>query len=485
MLGAQLDRYLRTAHALGVVGTLRAAWRHVQAGLLLESLPRLLGVLLLLLLWPALPLLWLCRVRLVTNHTFWPSFTRIGHLAAEPDCFVKESALGWRPAYRGVLIFPRDRVANPCLLDYWRRYFLVVSSPFWARVLSPCKWLPGLSFPVDAYVTALNETASGFRIQAAYRNRPAVLELTADHRRRGEARLRELGVPPGAWFVAVHCREGGYDAYDARHADRNAAIANYLPALRRIVAQGGWCVRMGDPSMTPLPPLAGVIDYAHHPLRCDWMDIFLCARCRFFLGSASGLAIVANVFGSRACIVNQALPALCLPYGCGDLLIPKLLHSTALDRYLTFPEIAQGSLAQARHAWCYDRQDVIARDNAPEDIEAHVVELLEELAGRFEETADDRRRQEAFHRLLRPGHYSFGAVSRIGRRFLRKYESLLEPPAAATLRFQDSLPECGTPRCPCELTGGHRIPARTQPNMSQPIGVSAPAPGNPTAVEMR
>ena len=52
--------------------------------------------------------------------------------------------------------------------------------------------------------------------------------------------------------------------------------------------RGAWCLRMGDPSMRPMPRAPRVIDYAHSAIRSDWMDVFLCARCRFFIGNTSG-----------------------------------------------------------------------------------------------------------------------------------------------------------------------------------------------------
>src|SRR5271156_1241861 len=45
---------------------------------------------------------------------------RIGHLAAEIDCFLKEQALGKLPSRRWFMLAPPHRVSNQHLLDYWR-----------------------------------------------------------------------------------------------------------------------------------------------------------------------------------------------------------------------------------------------------------------------------------------------------------------------------------------------------------------------------
>jgi putative glycosyltransferase (TIGR04372 family) len=398
----------------------------------------------------AIPILRLRRIRILVNPIFSPSFSRIGHLAAEPDCFIKEGILGHRPDYRGLILFPSDRVANRCLLAYWKKHLHVIDSPFWARFLQPLKWVPFVTYRIDPYATAMHEVATVFEIQAKYADQPPLLQLTTDHRAAGEARLRELGIPEGDWYVAVHCREGGFDAHDPVHSARNANIENCFLAMQEIVSREGWCLRMGDPTMKPLPPMTGVIDYAHSTLRSDWMDVFLCARCRFFFGGGSGLSQVATIFGVASAGVNLALPIFGLGFGVKDLAIPKLFWSRSLKRYLTIPETATSPIGSARFTHCYDLQDIEAHENTPEDIRDLVVEMLEEIDGRFVETDEDRRLQAQYHSLLRPGHYAYGGVSRIGRKFLRKYRDLVAPENPPRPSFSYLYKPChlGT-RCYC------------------------------------
>src|SRR5262249_733686 len=112
--------------------------------------------------------------------------------------------------------------------------------------------------------------------------RPPLVELSAADTERGRHCLRTLGVPEDAWFVSLDVGEAGFHTFDFNDAFRNADIGSYLPALRSIAARGGWVIRLGNPGMEPLPALPNAIDYAHSKERSDWMDVFLCARCRFF-----------------------------------------------------------------------------------------------------------------------------------------------------------------------------------------------------------
>ena len=351
---------------------------------------------------------------------------RIGHLAAEPDIYLKVRLLGLRRWNLGVIIIPPGSAANECLLDYWSRHIKVIRYPFWSRILARLYRFPYLQYNVSRYTVAINDTAPYIAVQRAWGNRPALLTLTDEHRREGWARLAELGVPVGAAFVCFHCREPGYSPSDEElHSFRNCRLENYLPAASDLARRGYWCIRMGDPSMQRIESMERVIDYAHLDARSDWMDVFLCASCKFFLGSASGLMFVASVFGKPAGSANHAPLSTVLAFYGDDVAIPKLLWSEVEKRYLTFPEIFKSDAANFRFTALYKENRVWPHENTAEDIRDLALEMLERSQGRAVYTPEDEELQQRFKALMRPGHYSYGGINRVGREFLRKYAYLL------------------------------------------------------------
>lgn len=349
---------------------------------------------------------------------------RIGHLVADIGTFVKGKLLGTNGRYYGVLISPPGVAANECLLDYWRRYIGVVRSPFWASILKP---MTRFGYTVyDASIIAINETAQYIAVERDWGNRPPLLELTDAHRRRGEGWLASIGIPEGAEYVCFHSREPGYSTDDdAIHAFRNSSVENYLLAVSELTKRGFWCIRMGHPSMRPLAPVEMVVDYAHLEDRSDWLDVFLCASCKFFLGSCSGLLYLANVFGRASAVANQAPLSSARAFSVQDVAIPKLLWSEREQRYLTFSEALASSVSNFRFSNLYEEHGIRVIENTPEDIRDLTFEMVDRLEGRAAYTAKDEELQRRFEALLRPGHYSHGGISRVGRDFLRKYEHLL------------------------------------------------------------
>ncbi|MFM9970238.1 MAG: TIGR04372 family glycosyltransferase [Burkholderiales bacterium] len=356
-----------------------------------------------------------------------PVFThRIGHLAAEPDCFLKKVRLGQIKGdeKKYFLLAPPAKVANRCLLGYWRNHFAIVSNPVLCLILEIMSYGFLLRNEVSSYVLSIGDSAEYFSINSDWGTRPPVLQFEASEKSKMELALRRLGMPDHAWFVCVHAREGGYSPTDeAVHSYRNMDIDTYVPGMLEIVRRGGWCIRMGDPSMKRLPPMHGVIDYAHDPIRSPELDVFFCAQCRFFLGNTSGLFILSSIFGVPAALANM-VPFASMGFCRDDLSIPKLIRSKYDQRLLTIDEILGTPVANYRIGGEFEKSGLELLENTAEDILGLVVEMLDRLEGKKNLDANMRSAQSRFRSKLRYGDYCYGASSNIAARFLASHREV-------------------------------------------------------------
>jgi putative glycosyltransferase (TIGR04372 family) len=407
-LKVRVDYYVCKIRVVGIGWTLR--W----------IVSRLVGEVAWLLLLPITVIGHLAGYRRVTV-----KLDRIGHLASEFDCFLKERALGRLPRRKWFVLAPPHKVANPCLLDYWMDQIAVVQSPRICAVLGAMGRHGMMEFDIRHYIPSIEGVATYHSVLAEWGNRPPLLVLKAEHRERGWKALGLMGIPRDGWFVAIHAREPGFSEQDERaHSHRNSDVRKLMSAIREIRRRGGWVVRMGDQTMRQLPQMDGVVDYASHPLRCDWMDVFLCAQARFFVGNTSGLYLVATAFGTPCALANVS-PASHLAFAPSDISIPKLVRSIPQNRYLTFEEIFGGSIANYRFTRLFAANGLTVEENSEEDLRDLVVEMLDLIDGSYRATVEDGARQRRFSALLRPGHLCFGTASRIGSRFLASHENLL------------------------------------------------------------
>ena len=364
--------------------------------------------------------------------------TSVGFFA-NLDCYVKAGLLGWRQPHKIIMLLPDEvTVSNRCLLEYWGKYITVITDAETIQTLSPLA--KHLEDPIN-YALTRNDQA--FFMSAGYvmahkqwdsEQRPPLLTLSNTDYERGWQCLEGLGVPKNSWFVCLHVREPGFkDRGSKFDSYRNANIDTYLLAIETIVAHGGWVIRMGDPSMKPLPAMDRVIDYVHTDARSDWMDVFLSSQCRFFIATSSGLGVIPVIFGVPMVQTNY------LPWGIfwsknQDLFLPRLLWSINEKRHLTFSEILLSPLSWGISQTFYNNAGVEMLHNTPDEINEIVLEMLMRLDGQLTYSVTDERLQERIRSLTEVCNSSLGAKHlalncRIGKDFLRKYEALVEPEA--------------------------------------------------------
>lgn len=360
---------------------------------------------------------------------------RIGHLAAEPDWLLKRLALEGQSAFRLIWLHASARrTANKALLDVWRQHVEIVTGGlryYWLRIFRD---YPELKINAGEGIVAISGPADYPKVLADWGNRSPLAKLTQSQIDIGQQTLSQLGVPAECWFVCLHAREPGYSPEDEFiHAHRNADISTYAAAAAEIAARGGWVVRVGDPTMKPLSSIKSdkenwpnTVDYACSDLRSEAADLFLCAKARFFLGTTSGLTMVASIFDVPSVLVNM------IPHGAGlgqspkDISIMKLLRRHD-GNLVSFPEIYRSDISNHRAAALFEADNLQVVDNTPEEIRGVTVEMLDRVDGTLgPATAEDIHLQKKFKSLFGPEHYCYHSAGTVGRTFLRDRRELLE-----------------------------------------------------------
>jgi putative glycosyltransferase (TIGR04372 family) len=348
---------------------------------------------------------------------------------AELDYVIKLGILEGRSRNDTTLYLPHGSpVANRFLLRQLEQHFRLVEAPadlpfdpgavqaLHYDLLGPC--LPDRT-------TAFFWQIAGNTYERWHRTgKGPLLTLAPDVEARGRALLHGAGIPEKAWFVALHVRESRWDARHAGlHGIRNADISTYLPAIAEITRRGGWVIRLGDPSMTPLPPLPNVIDYAHSAMRADWMDIFILARCQFMIGTTSGPNFVPPIYG-RPCVLTNWWPPAGRPWHASDIFVPKMPRKLSDGRYLTLSEMLREPFG-----WCHSRRrladpgGVRVVDSDPRIICGAVEEMLARQDGDPGEdttTVELRQRADVIYRAQ-----GVAGMGELARAFLHRHADLI------------------------------------------------------------
>lgn len=177
--------------------------------------------------------------------------------------------------------------------------------------------------------------------------------------------------------------------------------------------------------MQPLPSVYGLFDYANSSIKCDFLDLYFSARCRFFLGNTSGAFFMAATLGVPVACANMAPLSMVFPYGYQDIGIPKLYQDSTSGRILNFKEVLSSSSANYRKSSFFREHGITLINSSPEDIRDLAVEQHLKVSGKFQVSRDDLTLQLQFKSLFSEVHYTYNSSSEIGTLFLRKHKHLL------------------------------------------------------------
>lgn len=299
----------------------------------------------------------------------------LGHLSFL-DMYVKGMSLGSMNQRSTSVLAERSKIANRTYLQLWADHLTV-------EKITPKEWvdIDLLRWPIceraDFVRTAhgyVNSMTFWDRTNRTWETERRAPLLTLDPRivERGKSVLSKLGVREDDWYVCFHVREGDHRL---TYRGPNADVATYAMAMAEVVRRGGVAIRMGDTDMTPIREESGIIDYAHSVRRADWMDVFLWATCRFFVGTGSGPIHVPGTFGVPVLMTNTSAIGMFPSYSERSMMITKHFHDSTTNRELSLAEALERRVGWNWSA-DFSRQGVVMRDNTPEELRDAVVDMF-------------------------------------------------------------------------------------------------------------
>lgn len=322
-------------------------------------------------------------------------------------------------------IFLSGEPANRPLMNMIRRRVLVVEHPLawriydriFKRYVERSRFQPHIPLDLNDY--------------EAWNSVPPQLSFTPEEEARGLELLKNMGIGGGDEFVCFFARdraylEGSFPEIDfSYHSYRNCDIDNCLPAAEHLASRGYFALRMGYIVEKPICSRdKRVIDYATHN-RSDFGDVYLSAKCKFFLGNNSGLAVIPLIFNRPVALTNVIETTGPAP-GSRDLTIFKKLWIVGEKRFMTFREIVERGMWTHIRAAQFSQAGIEPIENSSDEILALAKEMDERLDGTWVGKDEDEELQKRFRSLFPPGFPWNGFPGRIGAEFLRQNRKLLD-----------------------------------------------------------
>jgi putative glycosyltransferase (TIGR04372 family) len=322
----------------------------------------------------------------------------LGHLALNLDLFLRRRQLNEYPK-DAIYLFFIYHAANRQLLKMFKRQFYVCEFYWLGRLLSL------LAILNTKFFQKLNLENNEYK---EYQNTYCELRFSAQEERQGEEGLKLLGLPIDAWFVCIFSRDSAHDliTYGSNSSTmllRDGDIDTYKKAAEYIVSKGGYVIRMGKNVAKPFGyKNPNVIDYAVNH-RSDFMDVYLTAKCKFYIGTASGGADMARIFDKPHLAVNW-IQIGWAPWGKNEIYIPKTLCYRESGKQVPYRQ-ALHLTSSWRTSLGFDLKSELDRlkldlvNNTPEQILEGTKEMFARLEGTFDRSCEYATAMEKYFEL--------------------------------------------------------------------------------------
>jgi len=306
---------------------------------------------------------------------------RIGHLVGEIDIYLRKRALGRAP--KRIIII----TGEPCNLEVvklFRKYVTIVSNVALYRLLNLTTQYPRFNANLYSIYMATRE-------YEIYEQCPAVVSLDQDELRHGYEEIeKKFGINSDDWWVCFHSRDGEYLKKDpsrdySYHDFRDFDIEDMVEAMETVTTKGGYAIRFGSsPDKPLLTDNPKIIDYSFNG-RTDFLDIFLCAKAYFFIGSTSGPFHLPKLFDTPYAMCNL------IGYGHlsplpQTLFIPKKIKGPD-GRIMTFDECNKMGMFDEICSGLFYRSDTYVKknlsivNNSPLEIKCLVDDMFDLVEG--------------------------------------------------------------------------------------------------------
>lgn len=329
----------------------------------------------------------------------------IGHFAANTELYLCERDIGLHGRRVYDFFSHRMPICNQQLAKMWAR--LLHISPVYRYFDRASRRLPGWKkhwIPVFA--------RGDVDVKNLIISTKTHLNFTPEEEKIGLQKLCDLGVKLPAEFVCFYARDSVYSSNTAlkskkplkRHDYRNSSIDNYIPAMQEVAKRNYYALRIGAMVQKPVSmDNEKIIDYATIA-RDEFMDIFLCAKCKFFVGSTGGINAVPRIFRRPMVYVNFVPLRVMHLFACAQksLILPKKLWLRKEKRFLTFNEALKTGATKFWLSQQYEQAGLDVVENDADEILAAAIEMDERLNDSWVGTSEDIQLQQRFWEIFVP-----------------------------------------------------------------------------------
>ena len=357
----------------------------------------------------------------------WPN--AIGHIVHEPSLFLRECYLNKKNYKYKILLLPKEKIANMHFVDhYLSKNFIIIKNGILCKLLFPLSVYGFCSFDPSRYFTNQNtpdpkvfrEEMKSMEIQklmnATYKIKKFKYTLSEEDKIDSDKLIKNLNLDSYKYYICIHFRDKSYR--DIKECARDTFEAeNYLPLIKKLISENVAVVRVGrsDVQLSDAFKIKGFFDYTSSNYVSDKNDILLFSNCKFFLGTNSGAAVLADIFDVHIGCCNFIPFAKPADYK-GYYYYPKVIRNIS-GEIMQFKDVLKSEIANSYDLDVYKKNNLIITENSPYEIINFYYECKNRIEKNYIEDSIESELRKRYDKLRSESDFYYPGGSKISGSF--------------------------------------------------------------------
>jgi len=217
---------------------------------------------------------------------------------------------------------------------------------------------------------------------------PRLLKITKEENDKGLKILNSLGLDKDSKWICVGNRDAAYldwfwsvpDRTWRYHDYRDWPINDMHLAFEYFLKKGYYVVRIGKKSNEKIEMKnPKIIDFVHHDLRTDFSEIFLISNCKFFFGSAGGMAQIPYIFRKPVFFINNCPMASLYVYPRKNPSLFKRLYDVDRENIISVKDMVNRNLLHIAESEIFEKKKIKLINNTPSEILSFAIEAEQRI----------------------------------------------------------------------------------------------------------
>ena len=350
---------------------------------------------------------------------------RLGHFLANTEIFLCEKDAGINvPHEKYFDIFFFNDISNQQIAKMWRRKLFVVPRFIVIPIYNLNKIFSNFFPSLRKHIA--NSSQSDRDIFNLFDKSKTHLSFNEKEINIGEKFLRKFGLEKNSKFICLIVRDAAYlnERYPEKnwsyHNHRNYEIQNFLMAAEALTKRGYFVFRMGSKVEKKfLSNNKMIIDYANHPDRSDFLDVYLGANCSFCISTSCGFDAIPYVFRKPIAYITVPIQHF-FTSSRNFLIISKHHFSQDLNKKLNFSEMLKYGVGTCKNSNDYNNKNITLIENSSEEIKDFSLEMLDRFEKKWVDNNHNLKMQETFWKKYNEKLLPISEASRLHGKLLAK-----------------------------------------------------------------